>query len=175
MAKWYLIDKGEKVGPITKKELKSYNPTGDTLVFAEGMVDFQPLSTVDELKDLLNNMEKEIEQKEEKLESKVDSKLNQVFGVDNPNIKNKNLTAVFCLLGGLHGLHYAYLGKEKATLYCLAAVIICVLLFWLFIPILLLLLLCAFNFVCAIMIFIMSKEKFEEKFVNSPKTFPLPF
>ena len=161
MAKWYVIENGEKKGPFTKTELKNQNLTADTLVHNDEMANYLPISQVPELADIAP--------------AKANDNFVDDFMKPEEGKYSKKLTALFCLLGGLHGLHYAYLGKTKAALYSVVALVALGVTSILALPILVILLWNLFNFVSAIMIFIMPEEKFLAKFVNTDKTFPIAF
>lgn len=161
MTQWYIIDNGEKKGPFTKEELMNFNFTPDTLVHNDEMRNYVPISEIPELSDLIS--------------TKGSDNFIDNFVKPEEGKYSKKLTAIFCLLGGLHGLHYAYLDKTQAALYCIIALYICLITSILILPLLIILLWGAFNFVNALMIFIMSQEKFEDKFVNTDKKFPIAF
>lgn len=51
--KYFIIENGQQAGPFTIYELKDKGITSDTLVWAEGMSDWQPAWKVEELKNFL--------------------------------------------------------------------------------------------------------------------------
>lgn len=49
---WYIISGGQQVGPMSKYELRNYNLQPDSMVWRQGMPDWQRAATVPELADV---------------------------------------------------------------------------------------------------------------------------
>lgn len=147
--KWYLLYKGEKVGPLTKEKMLIYNPTPDTKVWKEGMEDWQAIYTIPELLEFLEQNRPE-----------------ETLPQPTPPVSGKSyvVAGILAILLGHLGIQYFYIGKTKAGVITLLVDIFCcggLGLLWLA------------SLVQGIMILVMGQEKFDEKFVNSDNDFPL--
>lgn len=154
MSNWYIIYNGQQVGPMSKENLRAYNPTGETKVWREGMTDWQPIYTVPELMELIQGMPPT-------------HAVHSHPGTVPPSTpmmgseKDKTTAGILALLLGGLGIQYFYLGKVGGGFIC----------------ILLTLVTCGFwnilTFIQGIMMLTMSQYEFERKYVLNDKTFPL--
>lgn len=156
MSNWYILYNGQQIGPMTKENLKAYNPTGETKVWCEGMADWQPIYTIPELMEFINGMPPT-------------QAVHPHQGVYPPvtpapvagSDKDKTTTGILALLLGWLGVQYFYLGKTSAGL----------------ITILLSFVTCGIwdllMFIQGIIILTMNQQDFERKFVYTDKSFPI--
>lgn len=93
---WYIIFNGQQVGPIDKYQLVNYNLNPSSLVWHEGMPDWQPAGGVPELQDVLY----------------------PGSAARPPYVPSgkKIVAGIFALLLGWLGIQYFYLGKIGAGL-----------------------------------------------------------
>lgn len=153
--KWYILYNGEKIGPMSARNMLAYNAAPDTMVWTEGMTQWQPIYTLPDLMQLLSS-----HKYQETPKYAPGSDINPPVA---PNYSTKDKTAcglLAILLGGL-GIQYFYLGKVGGG----------------FITILLSLVTCGFwsviTLIQGILMLTMSKAEFDQKFVFTNKTFPL--
>jgi TM2 domain-containing membrane protein YozV len=147
MGKWYILYKGESVGPMSEEEIKYYHPTQDTMVCPMGGTEWVKLFTVPELMHILDEMPQQ--------PSASYSSSGSLSG------KSKVAAGVLAILLGTLGIHYFYLGKVAGgILTILLSLVTCGL--WEIITI-----------IQGIVMLTMSDEEFDAKYVNTNKTFPL--
>lgn len=158
---WYIIYNGQQVGPLQKEQLLNYNLTAESMVWCEGMPNWEPAANVPALADLLTPGYGSQHQYGSNA---------QYGGSQQPyyggqyypkSSKSKVATGVLAILLGSLGVQYFYLGKVGGG----------------FLTILLTLVTCGawevITFIQGILILCMSDEEFDYKFVNTQKTFPL--
>lgn len=150
MSNWYILYNGQQIGPMSVNELLAYNPTPDTMVWREGMAEWQPAYNFPELM----------------------TRINEQGGVPrNPNVppayssaktdKDKLVAGLLAIFLGFFGLQYFYIGKTTGGIYCLLlSIVTCGL--WEII-----------SFIQGILMLTMSQRDFENKYVLSPSAFPL--
>ena len=86
---------------------------------------------------------------------------NSPFEPCGPEGKSRGVAAILALIIGGLGIHYFYIGKVNAGIYCLLlSLVTCGL--W-----------ATITFVQGIIFFTMTNSEFEEKFVRTPKAFPI--
>lgn len=86
---------------------------------------------------------------------------NNAFDSAGPEGKSRGVAALLAILLGYLGIHYFYLGKVSGGLICiLLSAVTCGT--WQIITL-----------IQGVMMFCMTNEEFERKFVQSPSTFPL--
>lgn len=56
MKNYFYIRNNEKHGPLEKADLQKQNLDKDTLIWCEGMIDWQPLDKIEDLKDVSNKL-----------------------------------------------------------------------------------------------------------------------
>lgn len=152
---WYIIYRGQQIGPMTKENLMAYSPTHDTMVWREGMADWQPIYRVPELMELLEG---------------IPGPTNSYsrHGAVPPHMpvhtysgKDKTVAGILALLLGTLGIQYFYIGKIGGG----------------FLTILLSLVTCGFwgilVLVQGILMLTMTQEEFDRKFVYSKSVLPL--
>ena len=155
MSVWYIIFNGQQIGPMTKENIRAYNPTPDTPVWREGMASWQPLYTFPELMEAVKGMPPT-------------PGLHPQPGIEPPVMpmntyspKNKTTAGILALILGGLGVQYFYLGKVGAGL----------------ITILLTFVTCGLweilTFVQGIMMLTMTEQEFNRKYVFTDKTLPL--
>lgn len=156
MSNWYIIYHGQQIGPMTKENIKAYNPTGETKVWREGMIDWQPIYTIPELMELIHGMPP-THAVYPRQGSVPPATPVPMAGSD----KDKTTAGILALLLGSLGIQYFYLGKTGGGLIC----------------ILLTLITCGgwslLTFIQGILMLTMTQYDFERKFVYTDKTFPL--
>lgn len=152
MANWYIMYNGQQVGPMEKEGLLAYHPGPDTMVWCEGMANWQPLYTFPELMELING------QRSEAPHYAPGSPMPPAARVSK---KDKTTAGILALLLGGLGVQYFYLGKVGAGL----------------ITILLSIVTCGIwevlTFVQGILMLTMSQEQFDRKYVFTDKFLPL--
>lgn len=153
--KWFILYKGERIGPMSARNMLAYNPTPDTMVWCEGMQQWQPVYSLPELMQMLST-HKYHEAPRYAPGSTIDPP-------NSPSYSPKDKTAcgiLAILLGGL-GVQYFYLGKVGGG----------------FLTILLNLVTCGLwsvlMLVQGILMLTMTKEEFDRKYVFTDKTLPL--
>lgn len=158
MSGWYLIYNGQQIGPMTKENILAYNPTKDTMVWKDGMENWQPIYTIPDLMSLLAMGQ-----------NNPPYTPAQLSAHDNPpttpagtySDKSKTTAGILAILLGGLGIQYFYLGRAGAGfLTILLSLITCGIWPWLMI-------------VQGIMMLTMSDAEFDRKYVFSHKTLPL--
>lgn len=157
MANWYIVYNGQRIGPMPKENLLAYHPNPDTMVWTEGMANWQPLYTVPELMELINGMP-------------ANNPYQPIQGGNQmpPNVpmnsyssKSKTTAGILALLLGGLGIQYFYVGKVGAG----------------FLTILLSIVTCGIwevlMFIQGILMLTMTQQEFDQKYVFSDKTLPL--
>lgn len=165
MNNWYIIFNGEKVGPMSKENILAYHPSPDTMVWTEGMTDWQPLYTVPELMELLNGPQ------QPPMGQGASSGYNNPYnggGGTPPYVpyqgyeqKDKTTAGLLALLIGGLGIQYFYLGKVGAGLVTILLTFVtgCI---W-----------SLLMFIQGIIILTMSEEEFNRKFVYTQNFMPI--
>lgn len=172
---WYIIQDGRQVGPLQKSDLLNYNINGSSMVWHEGMANWQPASAVAELQDLLNGYTPGGAPRPQCPPQHPEQGFNQGYGQGygqgynqgfnqgyyQKSDKSKVTAGILALLLGGLGIQYFYLGKVGGG----------------FITILLTLVTCGIweiiTFIQGILMLTMSDQEFDQKFVYTDKTFPL--
>lgn len=158
MSEWYIIYNGQQIGPMTKENLLAYNPSRDTMVWKDGMANWQPIYTIPELMELLSG-------------GPSVPPINPQPGVTPPKgvpnyypaapMKDKTTAGILAILLGGLGIQYFYLGKVGGGLVTiLLSFVTCGL--W-----------SILTLVQGIMMLTMSNEEFQRKFVQSQSFMPL--
>ncbi|MDE6811039.1 MAG: GYF domain-containing protein [Muribaculaceae bacterium] len=164
---WYIIFNGQQVGPLDRHQLLNYNLTPASMVWKEGMPDWQPAGNVAELQDLLTSAAHRQTGEYPKYAPGADY-TQQGPEYHNPGYdpyyrpSGKKIAAgVLAILLGYLGVQYFYLGKVGAG----------------FITILLSIVTCGLwevvTFIQGIVMLTMSDQEFDRKFVYTKSTFPL--
>ncbi|MDE6558733.1 MAG: GYF domain-containing protein [Muribaculaceae bacterium] len=175
---WYIIYNGQQVGPLERQQLSSYNLTPGSMVWHEGMPEWQPAGNVPELQDILyhdaNGRNANGYPNFGASDGKYPNYGQPQYGSSpygnpyNPGYDpyyqpsgKKVAAGVLAILLGWLGVQYFYLGKIGGGL----------------LTILLTLVTCGFweiiTFIQGIVMLTMSDQEFDRKFVNSKSTFPL--
>lgn len=157
MSSWYIVYNGQNIGPMTKENLLAYHPTRDTLVWKEGMPNWQPLYMVPELMELINGYPSSPNMPPYPgAAMPPQTPFNAVYSG-----KSKTTAGILALLIGTLGIQYFYVGKVGGG----------------FITILLSLITCGswglLTFIQGILMLSMSQQEFDQKYVYSDSTFPL--
>ncbi|MDE5842393.1 MAG: GYF domain-containing protein [Muribaculaceae bacterium] len=174
---WYIIYNGQQVGPLERQQLSSYNLTPGSMVWHEGMPEWQPAGNVPELQDLLSAQNGKNANGYPDFSKDSD----KGFGNSNPNFGNpagdrpyytsgdsyyqssgkKVAAGLLAIFLGTLGIQYFYVGKTTAGI----------------LTILLSLITCGaweiITFIQGIVILTMSDQDFDRKFVYSRTTFPI--
>lgn len=169
---WYIIDNGQQVGPLQKEQLRNYNLTPQSMVWSEGMANWEPAANVPALADLFQPAQPQYGQPQYGQPQPGQPQYGpQPYGPQQPygqapyrpiyQDKSRTTTGILALLLGGLGIQYFYLGKTGAGL----------------ITILLSLVTCGawelITFIQGILILCMNDQEFNRKFVNTTKSFPL--
>ena len=156
MSKWYILYNNQQIGPMTRENLMAYNPSPSSMIWCEGMPQWQPLYTIPELMEMLNGTMHQSHH------------VNPTPGVVPPGMplnqasyKNKTTAGILAILLGGLGIQYFYLGKVWAGILTIViSLISCGI--W---PILML--------IQGILMLTMTQEEFDRKFVYNQNFFPL--
>lgn len=156
MANWYIYYDGQRVGPMTAENLLAYNPTPQSMVWTEGMEQWQPIYTIPELMGMLNSSNPHFSHPHYAPGSEA-----YAPPVYKPSGKDKLACGLLAILLGTLGIQYFYLGKVGAGLLTiLLSIVSCGL--W---GILVL--------VQGILMITMSQQEFDRKYVYTDRWFPL--
>lgn len=155
MSVWYILYNGKQVGPMTKENLLAYRPNPDTMVWKEGMENWQPIYSIPELMEIVNGMPPT-------------ANVYPQPGVTPPTTppfsyssKDKTTAGILALLLGSLGIQYFYIGKTGAGLLTiLLSAVTCGL--WGFLM-----------FIQGILMLTMSQHEFDQKYVFTTKSFPV--
>ena len=175
MDNWFIIYNGQRVGPMTKQEIISYQPTTETMVWRKGMTDWQPLYTVPELMHLLSQSTppRHIPPQAAPYAQPAynhDAYNRQVYEQQHgggrethtsSSGKDKTLCGILALLFGSLGVQYFYLGRIGAGFLTIFLNIITCGIWYILV------------FIQGIIMLAMSQEEFDRKFVYSKSTLPL--
>lgn len=165
---WYIIYNGQQVGPLDKFQLRNYNLTPASMVWHEGMPDWQPAGNVPELQEVMTppSYEGAGGQAEPRTPQRVAPpraggyRPRENYDSNPPSGKKVAAGVLAILLGGL-GIQYFYIGKVGGG----------------FITILLTLVTCGLweiiTFIQGIIMLTMSDQEFDRKFIYTKSTFPL--
>lgn len=144
MDKWYIKYNGVQIGPMTREQLLSYNPTPDTMVLREGYPQWVPLYTFPELMELISHNQSYYE------------------GAVEPTSGKDHIGAgVMAILLGCLGAQYFYVGKVAGGF---ITILLCLVTCGLW-DILML--------VQGILMICMTQQEFDRKYVYSNSTLPL--
>lgn len=148
MNNWYIHSNGQQIGPMSENELLAYNPTPNTMVWHEGLAEWQPVYKFPELM----------------------ARISEQNGVPrNPHIpptfgrtgKDRIAAGLLAIFLGFFGVQYFYVGKTAGGIYCLLlSIITCGI--WEVV-----------SFIQGILMITMTQQEFENKYVLSDSTFPL--
>ena len=166
---WYIIYNGRQIGPLELHQLRDYNLTPASMVWHEGMSDWQPAGNIPELRHLFTGEPAP----EYPRYAPGAAPQQEPYGRQNPYNGNygpegyyipsgkKVAAGVLALLVGALGIQYFYLGKVGAG----------------FITILLTIVTCGLwevvTFIQGIVMLTMSDQEFDRKFVYTNSVFPL--
>lgn len=150
MNNWYILYNGQQIGPMSENELLAYNPTPDTMVWHEGLAEWQPVYNFPSLMARINE---------------------QANLPRNPNVppayapartdKDKIVAGLLAIFLGFFGVQYFYIGKTSGGIYCLLlSIVTCGI--WEIV-----------SFIHGILMLTMSQRDFEDKYVLSRSGFPL--
>ena len=190
MSQWYILYNGQSVGPMAKEAILSYNPNRDTLVWKEGMANWEPIYTVPELMELIQPTPQQCPapyqsqqpyqqpyqqpqqpyQQPQQPYQQPQQPYQQPQGgyqmppqapVNSYSSKDKTTAGILAILLGSLGIQYFYIGKTAGG----------------FLTILLTLVTCGIwpilTFIQGIMMLTMTQEEFNRKYVFNNKTLPL--
>lgn len=166
MENWYLIYNGSQVGPMTEEQLLAYHPTPDTMVWQEGMQEWQPLYTIPTLMQKLNNPHSggSASGSAQPAGYSTNAHPSQVPNYNQSAHvapKDKTAAGVLAILLGWLGIQYFYLGKVGGGFICLLlSIVTCGL--WSIVTL-----------IQGIMMLTMTQEEFNAKYVYSDSVFPL--
>lgn len=168
MQEWYLVFNGQNIGPMTKEELIAYNPTSDSLVWKEGMANWEALSTIPELMELLEAAQSSKEASSGNVGNSGAYTGNGPYnpGAPNPYMpakppKSKTTAGLLAIFLGWLGLQYFYIGKTTGAIINIA-LSWCTCGIWGIV-----------NLIQGIIMLTMTQEDFEKKYVESTKSWPL--
>lgn len=130
-------------------ELMAYRPTPETLVWRQGMAEWKPLYNFPELMSKLNRS------------TTPPPYPRGVETVYSTSGKDKVAAGVLAILLGEFGVQYFYIGKIGGGFICLLLTIVTLGL-WSIV-----------SLVQGILMLTMTQEQFDEKYVLTPKVFPL--
>lgn len=165
MANWYIFYNGQQIGPMPEKDLLAYNPSSDTMVWKEGMAQWQPIYTIPELMYLINGGGQQFNQ----FNPQSSQPQPPQYGAGSypppagprSSGKDKTVAGVLAIILGGLGVQYFYIGKIGAG----------------FLTILLTIVTCGIweilTFIQGIMMLTMSQQEFDQKYVFNDKTLPL--
>lgn len=140
---YYIVYRGQQIGPMEKEQLRNYDLTPDSKVWCEGMSDWCPAYTIPELMEMMPPKSNVQEQ--------------YVSSTGKSNIA----AGVLALLLGGFGIHYFYMGKTGGGFICIALTLVtCGI--WEII-----------SFIQGIMILCGTQQEFDNKYIYTDKTFPL--
>lgn len=146
MNNWYILYNGQQIGPMNENALLAYNPTPNTMVWQEGMPEWQPLYMFPNLMDKLN--------------SKNGGGVPPMYNTARTD-KDKLAAGLLAIFLGCFGIQYFYLGKTTGGIICLLLTLVtCGL--WSII-----------SFIQGILMLTMTQQDFENKYVLSTSTFPI--
>ena len=155
MSVWYILYNGQQIGPMTRENIRAYNPSRDTMVWREGMANWQPLYTVPELMEIINGMPPTPGLKPEPGVMPPGTPMNTY------SPKSKTTAGILAILLGGLGVQYFYLGKVGGGFLCiLLSLVTCGL--WEILTL-----------VQGIMMLTMTDQEFNQKYVFTHKTLPL--
>lgn len=164
---WYIIYNGQQVGPLDRLQLRNYNLTPASMVWHEGMPDWQPAGNVAELQDLL------VPEAPQDYPKYAPGGYGPAQGPYTPPYPNgaygpnyvpsgkKVAAGILALLIGGLGIQYFYLGKVTAGILTIV-ITICTCGAWELI-----------TFIQGILMLTMSDQEFDRKYVYTNSTFPL--
>ena len=146
MNNWYILYNGQQIGPMNENALLAYNPTPNTMVWQEGMPEWQPIYMFPNLMDKLN--------------SKNGGGVPPMYNTARTD-KDKLAAGLLAIFLGSLGIQDFYLGKTSGGIICLLLTIVtCGL--WSII-----------SFIQGILMLTMTQQDFENKYVLSTSTFPI--
>lgn len=160
MANWYLFYDGQRIGPMSAENLMAYRPTPESLVWTEGMAQWQAIYTIPELMQMLNGG---MPHGGNPHLPPQNPQGNGFPAPPTPNTSGKDKTIcgiLAILLGGL-GVQYFYLGKIGAGLLTIL-IDLCTCGLW-----------SILTLVQGIMMLTSTQEDFDRKYVYTNKFFPL--
>lgn len=160
MSNWYIIFNNQSIGPMTKEGLMAYNPSSDTLVWREGMENWQPIYTIPELMQMLNNVASPAGPPSYGTPGSTPPPVSRSI-YTRKSQKDKTTAGILALLFGGIGVQYFYLGKVGGGLLTILLTI-CTCGLW-----------STLMFVQGIVLLTMSNEDFERKFVYSNNFMPI--
>lgn len=191
MADWYIIYKGQKVGPMTKENIMAYHPTSETKVWTEGMPDWQPIFAIPELMEMINSGRKPAgapqlqpqpqaepqPQPQQNTTTSTSYASSPVSPVSSSNSgtsdKDKTVAGILAILLGCLGIQYFYLGKTNAGIICIVIFVVSLLLYVLVIGFISMIVMGILMLIQGIKMLTMSQAEFEDKYVYTEKSFPL--
>lgn len=161
---WYIISNGQQVGPLQKDQLTAYNISPSTMVWREGMQNWEPAGNVSELSDILYPANPGYQQPGQPYGQPPYGYGQQQNGQQpyyGYEPKSKIAFGVLALLLGWLGIQYFYVNKTAAGLITIAlSLVTCGA--WELI-----------TFIQGIIVLCMDDQQFYRKFVHTNKTFPL--
>ena len=109
MNNWYILYNGQQIGPMNENALLAYNPTPNTMVWQEGMPEWQPIYMFPNLMDKLN--------------SKNGGGVPPMYNTARTD-KDKLAAGLLAIFLGSLGIQYFYLGKTSGGIICLLLTIV---------------------------------------------------
>ncbi|MBO5443758.1 MAG: NINE protein [Muribaculaceae bacterium] len=140
---YYINLNGSSIGPMNHEQMLAYNVNEQTPVSRDG-INWAPLYTYPELMDMIYRR------------GRTDSQIR------HEDVSQKKLICgILAILVGTLGVHYFVLGKVSGGIYCiLLSLVTCGL--WGIVTL-----------IQGILMLCMSDQDFEQKYMNTPKSFPL--
>jgi len=158
MDQWYIVYNGKQIGPMQANQLPAYNVTANTLVWKDGMKEWQPAYNFPELMQIISQNSAQMPPTGNMACPPPQGGYYQQAACSDKNHTTAGILAL--LIGGL-GIHYFYIGKTVAGL----------------LTILLSFATCGLwgvvTLIQAIMMLTMTQEEFDRKYVYSTSSFPL--
>lgn len=176
MQGWYIYYNNNKVGPMSRETMLVYRPKPDTLVWKEGMEQWQPLFTIPELMEFISTASTQAKN----------------VSIPNPSAgnqsvcppaypyaptKDKTVAALLAIFLGQLGAQYFYLGKNTAGIISIVITVfnsmICFISYFFFIGFLIWWIWPLLTVIQGVMMLAMSQSEFERKFVDNDSQFPI--
>lgn len=167
MNEWYILYNGQQVGPMTRDQLLSYGLTPNTQVWCTGMPQWAPVYTIPELMSLINNPypnpgPNPCPNPNPGPGPRPAPGPNPYINGDvNTTGKDKTVAGILAILIGTLGIQYFYCGKVAGGLITILLSVVTCGAWWIV------------TLIQGIMMLTMTQAQFEQKYVNTPNTFPL--
>lgn len=152
---YFIIRSGLQLGPYTIDQLRTMGITASTPIWSQGSPNWRIAADIAELQGyLLPDVPPQYAQ------GSVQPADIGLFD-DGPSGKSRGLAGLFAILLGYLGIHYFYMGKVTGGIICiLLTIVTCGV--WSIV-----------SLIMGIKILCMKQNEFEEKYINTPGTFPV--